>query len=121
MLFPFFRPLSKFGGDLEFCAQLGKAGTLFWTPCVSGNCSYMRLDEATINAAIQHPEEEVRLTAVDYFSDSYSEDETVRPLVIQAVETYGVETSFKILRDAELLPLPLTRTRRSLSFVNTDG
>ena len=69
-----------------------------------GHGSHTRLTEAKIKAAIQHPEEEVRLTALRYFDDSYSRDESVMPLVIQAVETYGVETSFSILREADCLP-----------------
>jgi len=64
----------------------------------------MRLSEAKIKAAIQHAEQEVRLTALRYFDDSYSRDESIMPLVIQAVETYGVQTSFSILREAERLP-----------------
>ncbi len=64
----------------------------------------MRLSEAKIKAAIQHPEQEVRLTALGYFADSYSSDESVMPLVIQAVERYGIEKAFRILRDAERLP-----------------
>ncbi|HUG67183.1 MAG TPA: hypothetical protein VMM76_05505, partial [Pirellulaceae bacterium] len=64
----------------------------------------MRLPESKIKAAIQHPEEEVRLTALRYFADSPNDDDSVMPLVIQAVETYGVDRSFRILRDAERLP-----------------
>ena len=63
----------------------------------------MRCREATIKAAILHPEEEVRLAAVSYFSGSYSRDETVMPLVIRAVETYGRDKAFRILRAAESL------------------
>ena len=64
----------------------------------------MRLPESDIKSAILHPQEDVRLTAVGYFSDAYSNDPTVMPLVIQAVENYGRETAFRILRDAERLP-----------------
>ena len=64
----------------------------------------MRLPEFDIKSAILHPQEDVRLTAVGYFSDAYSNDPTVMPLVIQAVENYGRETAFRILRDAERLP-----------------
>lgn len=42
----------------------------------------MRLPEEKINEAILHPEEEIRLTAVSYFADSYSQDPTIMPLVI---------------------------------------
>ena len=63
----------------------------------------MRLLEPKIKAAILHPEEEVRVTAVSYFSGSFSQDESIMPLVIQAVETYGREKAFRILRAAESL------------------
>src|SRR5690242_5250419 len=64
----------------------------------------MRLPESKIKQGILHPEEEVRLTATKYFSDSFSRDESVMPLVIEAVEKYGRENAFSILRDAERLP-----------------
>jgi hypothetical protein len=64
----------------------------------------MRLPESKIKAAILHPEEEVRLTALAYFADSYTTDESLMPLVIEAVEKYGRDTAFRILRDAERLP-----------------
>ena len=64
----------------------------------------MRLPESDIKSAILHPQEDVRLTAVGYFSDAYSSDPAVMPLVIQAIEVYGRETAFRILRDAERLP-----------------
>lgn len=63
----------------------------------------MRLPEPKIKAAILHPEEEVRGMAVSYFSGSFSQDETIMPLVIQAVETYGREKAFRVLRAAESL------------------
>jgi len=63
----------------------------------------MRLPESKIKSAILHPNEDVRLTAVGYFSDAYSEDQTVMPLVIEAVEKYGRDCAFRILRDAERL------------------
>jgi hypothetical protein len=64
----------------------------------------MRFPESKIKAAIQHPEEEVRLTALRYFTDSLNNDDSVMPLVIKAVEAYGVESAFRILRDADRLP-----------------
>lgn len=64
----------------------------------------MRLPESKIKAAIQHPEEEVRLTALRYFTDSLNNDASVMPLVIKAVETFGIDSAFRILRDAERLP-----------------
>ena len=63
----------------------------------------MRLPEAKIKQAILHPEEEIRLTAVSYFADSNSSDPAVMPLVIEAIETHGRDSSFRILRYAEHL------------------
>ena len=64
----------------------------------------MRTPESRIKEAILHPEEEVRLTAVSYFSRSHGRDETVMPLVIEAVEKYGRDHAFRTLRDADALP-----------------
>jgi hypothetical protein len=61
----------------------------------------MRLPEAKIKEAILHPEEEVRLRSLAYFSRSHSRDETIMPLVIEAVEKYGSEKGFSILRRAD--------------------
>lgn len=63
----------------------------------------MRLPESAVKAAILHPEEEVRVTAASYFSGSFSQDETIMPLVIQAVDRYGRDKAFHILRAAESL------------------
>ncbi len=63
----------------------------------------MRLPEAKIKQSILHPESEVRLTAVDYFAGSESCDPEVMPLVIQAVDKYGRDSSFRVLRYAEHL------------------
>lgn len=61
----------------------------------------MHLPEEQIKKAILHPEEEVRLTAVDYFADTYSQDPSLMPLVIEAVEKYGRPDAFSILRRAD--------------------
>jgi len=71
----------------------------------------MRIQESQIKEAILHPVEEIRLTAVSYFADSHSRDESLMPLVIQAVEKYGKETAFRILRDAERLPQTKATTK----------
>jgi hypothetical protein len=42
----------------------------------------MHLSESKIKAAIQHPEKEVRLTALRYFADSCEGDASIMPLVI---------------------------------------
>jgi hypothetical protein len=64
----------------------------------------VRLPEAKIKEAFLHPLEEIRLTAVGYFADAHSQDESVMPLVVQAVEKHGRGSAFSILRDAERLP-----------------
>ncbi len=61
----------------------------------------MRASEEQIKAAILHPEERVRLTALDYWCQCYSRDATIMPLVIQVVEQYGREGAFSILRSAD--------------------
>lgn len=61
------------------------------------------LPESKIREAILHPELEVRLTALEYFSRSFSEDPSIMPLVIQAVEEYGRDTAFRMLRNADSL------------------
>ena len=64
----------------------------------------VRLSESKIKEAILHPEEEIREKALHYFSDAHCEDESVMLLVIKAIEKYGREAGFHILRDAEWLP-----------------
>ena len=73
----------------------------------------MRLPESKIKAAILHPEEDVRLTALAYFADSFTTVESLMPLVIEAVEKYGRESAFRILRDAERL----TQTETSFNWL----
>lgn len=63
----------------------------------------MRLPEAKIKDAILHRDDEVRIVAVDYFADTRSPDTSVMPLVIQAVEKHGRNSSFLIMRQAERL------------------
>jgi hypothetical protein len=49
----------------------------------------MRLSEEEIKKGILHPGTKVREMAVRYFADSFSQDPTIMPLVIQAIEKYG--------------------------------
>ena len=64
----------------------------------------MRIPESQIKQAILHPEHEVRLTALEYFADTFTQDTSVMPLVIEAVEKYGRESALPILRRADHLP-----------------
>ena len=49
----------------------------------------MRLAEDKIKQGIMYPDREVRTIAIDYFSSSYTDDRTIMPLVVRAIETYG--------------------------------
>lgn len=49
----------------------------------------MRISDNKIKQGILHPDQEVRAMAVKYFSGSFSQDPSIMPLVIQAVEKYG--------------------------------
>ena len=73
----------------------------------------MRTSESKIKKAILHPEEEVRLTAIAYFAERHNENETVMPLVIEAVEKYGRDTGFRILRRAD----DLTQTEVTVKWL----
>ena len=64
----------------------------------------MRTPESKIKEAILHPEEEIRLHAVCYFSEARCEDESIMPFVIQAVEKYGREATFDIVDAMHDLP-----------------
>jgi 2-hydroxy-3-keto-5-methylthiopentenyl-1-phosphate phosphatase len=64
----------------------------------------MRTPEENIKQAILFTEEEVRLTAVAYFAERHCQNEAIMPVVIQAVEKYGRDNSFSILRRAEKVP-----------------
>ena len=78
---------------------------LSWIEVCSGSkIPPMRLTEFKIKDAIVHPIEEIRLTALKYFTDAATKDESSMPLVIQTVDQNGTEISFKILRDAQELP-----------------
>lgn len=63
----------------------------------------MLLPESRIKQSILHPQEDIRLAAVSYFGQSRSQNESVMPLVIEAVEKYGRQTAFRILRAADHL------------------
>ncbi|MEQ8789945.1 MAG: SEC-C metal-binding domain-containing protein [Pirellulaceae bacterium] len=53
--------------------------------------------------AILRPEEQLRVHALGYFVEAHSEDASLMPLVIKAVEQYGREDAFHLLRRADHL------------------
>ena len=65
----------------------------------------MRLHEELIKQGILHPEREVRSEAVLYFSRSYTDDDSIMPLVTQAIEQYGWDEAFSTAACITGLPL----------------
>ncbi len=49
----------------------------------------MRLSSEQVKQGIRHPDAAVRDAAVRYFSQAFSQDPTIMPVVIQAIEQYG--------------------------------
>lgn len=64
----------------------------------------MRFSESQIKAAILDADVEIRQRATSYFSNSFSTDESVMPLVIEAVEKYGREDAYQLIGAARDLP-----------------
>jgi hypothetical protein len=65
----------------------------------------MRLHEELIKQGILHPEQDVRSEAVLYFSRSYTHDDSILPLAIQAIEQHGWDEAFTIASCITGLPL----------------
>jgi len=65
----------------------------------------MRLHEEIIKQAILHPEKDVRSEAILYFSRSYTDDDSVLPLAVEAVEQYGWDEAFSVASCMTGLPL----------------
>jgi hypothetical protein len=55
----------------------------------------MRLSAEQVKQGLVHPERIVRDCALRYFSESFSDDPTVMPLAIQAIEAHGWEGAFE--------------------------
>jgi hypothetical protein len=55
----------------------------------------MRLTTDQVKEGIVHPERLVRDAAVRYFAQAFSDDPTVMPLAIKAVETHGWADAFE--------------------------
>jgi len=73
----------------------------------------MRLPEEKVKQAIVHPEREVREMAIQYFSGSFSAEQTIMPLVIEAIDTYGWQNaiSFYCVREG------LAQTHETLGWI----
>ena len=73
----------------------------------------MRLTAEEVKQGIVHPDPIVRGAAVRYFGESFSDDPTVMPLAIRAIETYGWEDAFEYLFVVE----PLAQTEDTLVWL----
>jgi hypothetical protein len=65
----------------------------------------MRFSEDKIKAGILHPLQDARGESVLYFSRSYTQDTSIMPLAIQAIEKYGWSDAFLVPCNIEGLPL----------------
>jgi hypothetical protein len=63
-----------------------------------------RLPAESIKRAILHPESRIREMAVNYFSDSYTDDESLMPWVIRALDQHGKEDAFMLVGASVNLP-----------------
>ena len=74
----------------------------------------MRFAEAGIRDAILHPDPDIRDRALAYFTRPGTQDSSLMPLVIQAVETFGRETQgYRLIGAARSLP----QTEETLAWV----
>ena len=78
----------------------------------------MRIPEQQIKQAILHPEQEIRDTALRYFR--HTDDPTVMPVVIEAVERFGRPEGFSLLRQADRLPQSATTIDWLIRELNGD-
>jgi hypothetical protein len=56
----------------------------------------MRLADGRIKEGLLHPDREVRTAIAYYYSRAFSRDPTIMPLVIQAIDRYGLENAFDV-------------------------
>lgn len=79
----------------------------------------MRLPESKIKQAVLHPDSEVRYAAVEYFSQSYSQDTTVMPLVIEAAKRYRWQNAYLFIGCASTLPQTVETVRWIFNELNS--
>jgi hypothetical protein len=63
----------------------------------------MRIPEDQIRAALLHPDEHIRCTALCWYSEAFSRDSTVMPVVLDSIRQYGPAASWRIMREAQWL------------------
>jgi hypothetical protein len=64
----------------------------------------MSLAENQIRSALLRDDEEVRCTAVSWYSEGFSRDPTVMPVVLESVNRFGLAESWRIMHEAQWLP-----------------
>jgi hypothetical protein len=63
----------------------------------------MRIAEDQIRAALLHADEEVRCTALCWYSEAFSRDSTVMPVVLDSIRQFGPAASWRMMREAQWL------------------
>jgi hypothetical protein len=73
----------------------------------------MRFPESKIKEAILNAAPEIRERATYYFAKSCSDDVSIMPLVIQAVQTHGRQRAYRLIGPAR----DLAQTAESIAWV----
>jgi len=63
----------------------------------------MKISESQIRAALLASDEEVRCRAVSWYSEAFSRDLSVMPIVLDSVRQYGPAASWRVMREAQWL------------------
>jgi hypothetical protein len=82
-------------------------------PLDRGRIRAVRYPVEKIKDAILHPDPEIRDRATSYFAKAYSDDASIMPQVIRAVETYGRQDAYRLIG----LARDLRQTDESIAWV----
>ena len=82
-------------------------------PLGRGRIRAVRYPAEQIKDAILHPDPEIRDRATSYFAKAYSDDASIMPQVIRAVETYGRQDAYRLIG----LARDLRQTDESIAWV----
>lgn len=63
----------------------------------------MRLAESQIRSALLHDDEEIRCTAVSWYTEGFNRDPSVMPVVLESVSRFGPASSWRVMREAQWL------------------
>ena len=82
-------------------------------PLGRGRIRAVRYPAEQIKDAILHPDPAIRDRATSYFARAYSDDASIIPRVIKAVETYGRQDAYRLIG----LARDLRQTDESIAWV----